>query len=85
MVGLPNLGLAGCTWLTAARVHGVLPAVPGASAFHAVVQQTWILLSLALNQINRSMDKDDLYPVVVSASVLDKLDFVAELAGTPAG
>ena len=40
----------------------------------------WIPLSIALNQINRSMGKDDLYPFVIPEPVLDKLDFVATLA-----
>ena len=42
----------------------------------------WIPLSVALNMINRSMGKDDLYPFVIPAPVLDKLDFVASLAVT---
>jgi hypothetical protein len=29
--------------------------------------------------VNRSMGKDDLYPFVIPAPVLDKLDFVASL------
>jgi hypothetical protein len=37
---------------------------------------TWLPLALALNQVNRSMGKDDLYPFVLSPGVLDKLRFV---------
>ena len=37
-------------------------------------------LSVALNMINRSMGHEDLYPFVIPAAVLDKLDFVASLA-----
>ena len=44
----------------------------------------WIPLSIALNQIDRSMGKDDLYPFVIPAPVLDKLVFVAGLAGSSA-
>jgi hypothetical protein len=40
---------------------------------------TWLPLSLALNQVNRSMGKDDLYPFVLSPGVLDKLHFVDDL------
>ena len=35
---------------------------------------------VALNMINRSMGKDDLYPFVIPDAVLDKLEFVASLA-----
>nr|WP_264674166.1 putative zinc-binding metallopeptidase [Nocardioides lijunqiniae] len=49
------------------------------SAFRDVVTGVWVPLSTALNQINRSMGKDDLYPFVIPAPVLDKLDFVASL------
>ena len=44
----------------------------------------WVPLSISLNMINRSMGKDDLYPFVIPAPVLDKLEFVASLATTPA-
>jgi len=49
------------------------------STFRDVVTGVWIPLSTALNQINRSMGKDDLYPFVIPVPVLDKLDFVASL------
>ncbi|PZU40374.1 MAG: hypothetical protein DI573_04440, partial [Microbacterium sp.] len=39
----------------------------------------WHGYTLALNSVNRSMGKDDLYPFVIPAPVLDKLDFVASL------
>lgn len=52
------------------------------SAFRDVVTGVWIPLSTALNQINRSMGKDDLYPFVIALPVLDKLDFVATLTAT---
>ena len=51
--------------------HGVLAA---SATWCAGV---WVPLSIALNMINRSMGKDDLYPFVIPAPVLDKLDFVA--------
>lgn len=49
------------------------------SSFRDVVSGVWIPLSVALNQINRSMGKEDLYPFVIPPPVLDKLDFVAAL------
>ena len=48
--------------------------------FRDLVIGVWVPLSIALNQINRSMGKDDLYPFVIPEPVLDKLDFVARLA-----
>ena len=51
------------------------------SSFRDVVTGIWVPLSIALNMINRSMGKDDLYPFVIPAPVIDKLDFVASLAG----
>lgn len=49
------------------------------SSFRDVVSGVWIPLSVALNQINRSMGKEDLYPFVIPPPVLEKLDFVASL------
>ncbi|WP_134740402.1 putative zinc-binding metallopeptidase [Nocardioides sp. 503] len=64
-----------------AREFGLVTVSPiGAfSSFRDVVTGVWVPLSTALNQINRSMGKDDLYPFVIPAPVLDKLDFVASL------
>ena len=39
----------------------------------------WAPLTVALNMINRSMGKEDLYPFVIPGPVLEKLDFVASL------
>ena len=36
----------------------------------------WFPLTYALNAVNRSMGKDDLYPFVLSAVVVEKLTFV---------
>ena len=49
------------------------------STFRDVVVGIWMPLSVALNMINRSMGHDDLYPFVIPAPVLDKLEFVAAL------
>ncbi|MEO3937399.1 putative zinc-binding metallopeptidase [Dermatophilaceae bacterium Soc4.6] len=48
--------------------------------FSQLVVGVWIPLSIGLNQIERSMGKDDLYSFVIPAPVLDKLDFVSQLA-----
>ena len=37
--------------------------------------RSWLALKLVLNQLNRSMGKDDLYPFVLTPAVLDKLRF----------
>ncbi len=42
----------------------------------AEIIDTWLPLTYALNAVNRSMGKDDLYPFVLSPTVLDKLRFV---------
>ena len=74
-----------CDSIETAREFGLLPVGPiGAfSSFRDVVTGVWVPLSTALNQINRSMGSDDLYPFVIPEPVLDKLDFVATLAPAP--
>ncbi|WP_257920207.1 zinc-binding metallopeptidase family protein [Amycolatopsis iheyensis] len=42
---------------------------------------TWVPLSRALNQLNRSMGKDDLYPFALSPAVQAKLRFVDSKLG----
>ncbi|MBC8092240.1 MAG: putative zinc-binding metallopeptidase [Pseudonocardia sp.] len=44
---------------------------------------TWLPLTYALNAVNRSMGKDDLYPFVLSERVLEKLRFVHTLVTAP--
>ena len=53
------------------------------SAFGDVVAGVWVPLTRALNMVNRSMGKDDLYPFVIPPRVVEKLEFVASLR--PAG
>jgi hypothetical protein len=64
-----------------AREYGLLTvgAIGDFSQFRDVVTGVWIPLSIALNQMNRSMGKDDVYPFVIPPPVLDKLDFVSSL------
>jgi hypothetical protein len=57
----------------------------GFGSFRDLVGAVWIPLSTALNQINRSMGREDLYPFVIPPLVLDKLDFVASLMGRSSG
>lgn len=67
--------------LDTASEFGLTSVSPSAfSSFRDLVNGVWVPLSAALNQINRSMGKDDLYPFVILPGVLDKLDFVASLA-----
>ena len=67
--------------LETAAEHGLMPmAVPTAfTLFRDLVTGIWFPLSMALNVINRSMGRDDLYPFVIPEPVLDKLEFVATL------
>jgi hypothetical protein len=73
-----------CDTLETAGEHGLVTVAPVAafSRFRDVVAGVWIPLAIALNMVNRSMGKDDLYPFVIPAPVLDKLEFVASLPGT---
>ncbi|MGW9112172.1 zinc-binding metallopeptidase family protein [Microbacterium sp. NPDC055683] len=61
-----------------ARETGLV-STPLPDAFERVVADVWMPLSLGLNLISRSMGKDDLYPFVIPAPVVDKLAFVASL------
>ena len=84
----PRPGRTTCTSATPSRPpreYGLTAVAPVTAfcSFRDVVRGVWIPLSIALNMINRSMGKDDLYPFVIPPPVLDKLDFVASLAGRP--
>jgi hypothetical protein len=70
-----------------AVAHGLasLDAEPGLTTFRDLVVTVWMPLSIALNQINRSMGKGALYPFVIPPPVLDKLQFVSELPPTQNG
>ena len=52
----------------------------------AEIERTWLPLTYALNAVNRSMGKDDLYPFYLSETVWAKLQLVHRLvaAATPA-
>ena len=78
--------------LQTARAYGVTtelenpspptPRTPRPGTMEALIAD-WLPLSLALNQLNRSMGHDDLYPFVLPPAVLDKLALVHDLAGRP--
>jgi hypothetical protein len=53
----------------------VPPTNPSEGAF-AQVLAGWLPLSYALNAINRSMGRDDLYPFTLAPAVVDKLSYV---------
>ena len=77
-----------CDTIQTASEYGLttVGTVSSFTAFRDVVVGIWMPLSVALNMINRSMGHEDLYPFVIPARVLDKLEFVAGLArvATPA-
>lgn len=52
-------------------------AAPRPVAVGPMVQQ-WLGLTLALNAMSRSIGQNDLYPFVLSPTVVEKLDFVHE-------
>lgn len=72
-----------CDTIQTASEYGLttVGTVSSFTSFRDVVVGIWVPLSVALNMINRSMGHDDLYPFVIPDTVLDKLDFVATLAG----
>jgi hypothetical protein len=49
--------------------------VLGPSGFDTIIEM-WLPLAWALNMVNRSMGKEDLYPFVLPAAVLDKMRFI---------
>jgi hypothetical protein len=49
--------------------------VLGPSGFDAIIDM-WLPLAWALNMVNRSMGKEDLYPFVLPPAVLDKMRFI---------
>lgn len=71
-----------CDTVGTASSYGLVPIVPPwqFTMFRDLVAGVWIPLSIALNQINRSMGKGALYPFVIPGPVLDKLEFVARLS-----
>jgi hypothetical protein len=50
----------------------------GPSGFDTLIE-LWLPLAWSLNMVNRSMGKDDLYPFVLPATVLEKMRFIHEV------
>jgi hypothetical protein len=68
--------------LDTAAAFGFAPAgatferrVLGPSGFETN-NEMWLPLAWALNMVNRSMGKEDLYPFVLPGPVLDKMRFI---------
>ena len=50
----------------------------GPSGFDTIIEM-WLPLSWALNMVNRSMGRDDLYPFVLPPAVLEKMRFIHQV------
>jgi len=50
----------------------------GGEGGFAHILREWLPLTYALNAVNRSMGRDDLYPFVIAPTVMNKLSFVHE-------
>ncbi|WP_101831695.1 zinc-binding metallopeptidase family protein, partial [Frankia canadensis] len=61
------------------------PAAVRAGGGIAGIISQWLPLTYALNAINRSMGRDDLYPFVLTAAVQAKLAFVHDAIAASAG
>jgi hypothetical protein len=61
------------------HVEGEAPAAAAQDGEMAAMLTAWLPLSRALNALNRSMGRDDLYPFVLPPAVMDKLALVHEL------
>ena len=70
VVGGPRSGGADAVALAAA------PAADPDEHEFATILESWLPLTYALNAINRSMGRDDLYPFVLAPAVVAKLSFV---------
>jgi hypothetical protein len=69
--------------LAAAAVNITAAPLDSYADFDAMLAD-WLALTYALNAVNRSMGKDDLYPFVLVPAVIDKLRFVHEVVIAPA-
>ncbi|MCV7434122.1 zinc-binding metallopeptidase family protein [Mycolicibacterium bacteremicum] len=68
--------------LDTSAAFGLAPAgatfdrrVLGPSGFDTIIEM-WLPLTWALNMVNRSMGRDDLYPFVLPPAVLEKMRFI---------
>jgi hypothetical protein len=77
-----GLGVGGARDVTRLNHRpGVHPTRPFGSASFRDVIDHWLELTYALNQINRSMGRDDLYPFLLAPTVIEKLAFVDDIVG----
>ncbi len=60
------------------------PDVDANGASFESIMADWLPLSYALNAVNRSMGRDDLYPFMLSPAVIDKLAWVGTVSGSAA-
>lgn len=68
-----------CAWSGFAPASATFDRPPlGPSAFGAIID-LWLPLSWSLNMVNRSMGRDDLYPFVLPAPVLEKMQFIHDV------
>jgi hypothetical protein len=77
-----GLGVGGATGVPRLTHRpGVHPTRPfGSDTFGDVIDH-WLELTYALNQINRSMGREDLYPFLLAPKVIAKLAFVDGIVG----
>jgi hypothetical protein len=59
-------------------------ATPADPEFDEIIDR-WLPLTYALNAVNRSMGRDDLYPFTLAPTVIDKLGFVHESVQSATG
>ena len=62
-----------------ASEYRILPDRQSMHPFSRLVTDVWLPLATGLNMVNRSMGQNDLYPFVITAPVLRKLDFVDDV------
>jgi hypothetical protein len=67
--------VAGPEDTTDSSLTAVLVEDPGRRSFDRIIKD-WLPLTYALNAVNRSMGRDDLYPFTLAATVIKKLSFV---------
>jgi hypothetical protein len=60
-------------------LHADIDFDPHRAASMQMIVDAWLPLTFAVNSLNRSMGHNDLYPFVVSAPVVEKLQFIHQL------
>lgn len=83
--GLETAAAFGLTVGEPARSAGLDGAARSAHLSIGPVIQDWLTLTIALNGMSRSIGQGDLYPFVLSPTVVGKLDFVHAAIGGSTG